>query len=423
MLHCLTSLIASGLIVCLGTIVSAQDRRAPSGEGAPSAPAPQPQVPARDDGRAQYPTFLSNSFASLNVGYLGYRFSDLQLEPGHQVDSIHVPHVAVRAMLFGRHFGKYLSAQASYMRPVRYVKYRNVDGRGITGSVWMHFGTVTLQSHIPITGRVSVYGEGGLAITNRSGFEIDETRAVDDAHFTSPLLGAGFEYRVNGTWDAVAGATYIRPAAEHRQPHTLFVSTGFRYNLRPLPTKRVEETRKAGFIFPENLVQVGYTTNALGYSVNNFVSKTIPIFWGGNVEVRRSVFAIQYSRNVFHTRKVFALDLGASFAQWTSSRNGETFRTLSAYSLLRFTVLRSRPTDLYVSYSVAGPSYISRDVIDDLDTGSRFTFQDFMAVGVFIGERKHINAEVALNHYSNGNIQSENAGVKIPLTFKLGYAF
>jgi len=419
MLRCSTLLAASALLSCLDTVVFAQQDAAPE-----RAPAQEtPQAPARDDARAQYPAFLSNAYASLNVGYINYRFSGLQLEPGYQVESVHVPHVAAQAVLFGRHFGKYFSAQASYMRPVKYVQYRNVNGGGSTRFVWMHFGTVTLQSHVPIGEHLSLYGEGGLAITNRSGFEIDDAPAVRDAHFTSPLLGAGLEYHLNRTWDVVSGGSYIPPRAGSRQPRTLFVSAGVRYNLRPLPAERVQDTLDAGFVFPENLIQLGYATNALGYGVNNFVSKTVPIFWGGKVEVKRSVFAIQYSRNVFHTRKVFAIDVGASFAQWTSRKNGETFRTLSAHPVLRFTVLRSKPADLYVSYSIAGPSYISRDVIDDQDTGSRFTFQDTMGVGVFIGERKRINAEINLNHYSNGNILSENAGVKIPLTFKLGYAF
>ena len=419
MIRCSIVPAALGVMLCLSASVSAQQAASPPEAAAPAAT----QAPAREDARAQYPMFLANAFASLNVGYINYRFSHLQLEPGYEVESIHVPHVAARAILFGRYFGKYVSAQASYMRPVKYVQYRNVNGGETTRFVWMHFGTVTLQSHVPIGKRLSIYGEGGLAITNRSGFEIGEAPAVRDAHFTSPLLGAGLEYYVNQTWDVVSGATYIRPGTEHRQPHTLLVSAGVRYNLRPLSAERVQETLNAGFIFPENLIQIGYATNAVGYSVNHFVSKTVPIFWGGHVEVKRSVIAIQYSRNVFHTKKVFAIDVGASVAQWTSSKNGDGFRTLSIYPLLRFTVLRSKPADLYVSYSIAGPSYISRDVIDDLDTGGRFTFQDFMGVGVFIGEGRRINAEINLNHYSNGNILSENAGVKIPLTFKVGYAF
>jgi hypothetical protein len=46
-----------------------------------------------------------------------------------------------------------------------------------------------------------------------------------------------------------------------------------------------------------------------------------------------------------------------------------------------------------------------------------------MGIGMFIGARRHINVEINLNHYSNGNIQLENAGVKVPLTFKVGYGF
>lgn len=416
MCRCSTFLAVSTMLVCLGTPGYAQDASAPAAQTPPPAS-------SEDDARAQYPALLSNAFVTLNVGYIDYRFSDLQLEPGHRVEAIHVPHVAVRAVLFGRHFGKYLSAQASYMRPVKYVKYRNIDGRGGTRSVWMHFGTVTVQSHVPVGARLSVTGEVGLAITNRGGFEIDDVPAVADAQYWSPLLGGGLEYRANRTLDVVSSASYVRSSDTHRQPHTLFASAGVRYNLRPLPAERVQDTLDAGFVFPEHLIQVGFATNAFGYGVNNFVSKKVPIFWGGRVEVERSIFAIQYSRNVFHTRRVFAIDIGASAAQWRSSRNGDVFRTLSVFPLLRFTVLRSKPADLYLAYSVAGPSYISVDVIDDLDTGGRFTFQDFMGVGVFIGEGRRINAELNLNHYSNGNILKENAGVKIPLAFKLGYAF
>ena len=198
---------------------------------------------------------------------------------------------------------------------------------------------------------------------------------------------------------------------------------GFESTCAPLPTERVKETQDAGRIVPENLIQIGYATNAFGYGANNVLSKQVPIFWRGKAEVGHSVVNIQYHRNVFYTKRIFALDFGASFAQWKSNENGETFRTFSVFPVMRFTVLRSKPADLYALYSVAGPSYISRRIIDDLDTGSHFTFQDFMGVGVFMGERRQINVELNLNHYSNGNIQLENAGVKIPLTFKLGYGF
>ena len=99
------------------------------------------------------------------------------------------------------------------------------------------------------------------------------------------------------------------------------------------------------------------------------------------------------------------------------------FFTLSAYPLLRFTLVRTKPADFYICYSLAGPTYISRSIIDSLDTGRHFTFQDFIGMGVFVGEHRNISIGVKINHYSNGNVFTDNAGVKVPLTFGFGYAF
>ena len=414
------------LLCWAGGDASAQDATAAQPvqgavQGAP--PAEGPAGSAAGEGRAQYPAFLTDAFVNVNVGYIDYPFSDVQLEPGHRAEFVRVPRAAVRAVLLGRHFGRYVSGQVSYMRPVEYVRYRNVDGAENSRSVWMHFGTLTLLARAPLGQRLSVFGEGGLAVTSRRGFADGADVVVNDAQFWSPLVGAGLEYRVNQTWDLTSSATFIPASGERRQPHAVFVSTGFRINLRQLPAERVRETQDAGRIVPENLIQVGYATNALGYGANNVLSKQVPIFWRGKVEVDHSVVNVQYHRNVFYTRRIFALDFGASYGQWTSDKNGDTFRTFSVFPVLRFTVMRSRPADLYALYSVAGPTYISRTVIDDLDTGSHFTFQDFMGIGMFMGARRQFNIEINLNHYSNGNIQLENAGVKVPVTFKVGYGF
>src|SRR6185436_5336123 len=130
-----------------------------------------------------------------------------------------------------------------------------------------------------------------------------------------------------------------------------------------------------------------------------------------------------YQRNLFHTKKLFSFDIGVSAGQWRSEQRAEAFRTLSIFPLMRFTVLRTSRADMYAAYSVAGPSYISKTVVDDLDLGGRFTFQDFMALGFFLGRARHVNIELNLNHYSNGNILRANAGVKVPLAIKAGYAF
>ena len=46
-----------------------------------------------------------------------------------------------------------------------------------------------------------------------------------------------------------------------------------------------------------------------------------------------------------------------------------------------------------------------------------------MGIGLFAGRNRHLNLGVKINHFSNGNIFTQNAGVKIPLTFAAGYAF
>jgi Lipid A 3-O-deacylase (PagL) len=70
------------------------------------------------------------------------------------------------------------------------------------------------------------------------------------------------------------------------------------------------------------------------------------------------------------------------------------------YPLFRFILLRTRPADLYVDYSLAGPSYISQTEIDGRDTGARFTFQDFVGVGLFLNEDRRCNAEIGIKHFS-----------------------
>src|SRR5262245_30308751 len=332
---CARTLVAAGLAFCLNTAVSAQERGAPTDAVKPPASS---QQPARDDGRVQYPTGLSNSFVTLNVGSIHYAFSERQLEPGHQAGSIEVPHTAAQVILFGHHFGRYLSVQGSYMRLIKYVRYRNLDGSDETRTVWMHFGTVTVQSRAPISGRVSLFGEGGLAITNRGGFELGDGRGLRDAHFASVLLGGGVEYRLNRTLDLVVGSAVIPARSEDNNPATIFTSAGLRYTMRPLPPEQVAETVAAGYVFPANLVQAGYATDAFGFSLNNFFNKTVPIFWGGDVKVKRSMLSLQWQRNLFHTKKVFALDVGASYSEWRS-REDDGFRTLSVFPVLRFTFL------------------------------------------------------------------------------------
>ncbi|HEY3162173.1 MAG TPA: acyloxyacyl hydrolase [Vicinamibacterales bacterium] len=375
-----------------------------------------------DDTRTQYPRVLQNSYITINAGAIDQPFSQALLQPGFHATSIDVPRIDVRAVLFGHELNRFVSAQASYMRPLNYVAYTGVRAGDVDAHhVRVNFGAVTLKARAPLRGRLSVYGEGGLGFTSRTGFSLGDVPVVADAHYASVLAGGGIEYRLTAAWDLTGGVTLSPGRGAVSQPRTLFSSGGFRYTMRPLPADRVAANRDAGFIFPRQIVQVEYSSGT-GYAVNDFVSRKVPIFWGGHARVDFGI-APHYERNVFHTRKVFAIDAGASAGFYRTRQNGDRFYTLSVYPLFRFTFLRARLADMYFAYSLAGPTYISKIVLDGLDTGRHFTFQDFMGIGWFAGASRKLNAGVKINHYSNGNIFTQNAGVKIPLTFSVGYAF
>ncbi|MFN2439161.1 MAG: acyloxyacyl hydrolase [Chitinophagaceae bacterium] len=375
-------------------------------------------------GRAQYPKALNNSYFGVNIGHINYPFSSLQLEPGYQVKNIVVPHTGIRLVLFGHEFNKNLSAQITYMRPALWVRYQNVDGDEGNHSVWINVGGLTLKGTLPVSKKLAAYGEAGLGIITRSGFEKDGNTVVSSANYSTVLLGGGVQFRPNRNWDFILSAAYSPRDAKTRQPHTMFVGAGFNYTMRTLPDERLKEVKTAGYKFPKkNMIQVGYSTLGLGHGVNDFVAEgKIPIFWGGRVWVDRGL-SVYYQRNIFHTKKVFALDWGTSVGFWRTEKNKENFFTLSAYPILRWTLLRTKPTDFYFYYSVAGPTYISRKVMDDIEIGKHFTFQDLMGVGIFTGKDRQINAEIKIGHFSNGNIFPVNRGVGVPLTFNAGYTF
>jgi Lipid A 3-O-deacylase (PagL)/Outer membrane protein beta-barrel domain len=325
--------------------------------------------------------------------------------------------------LFGYKFNKYLSVRVSYLRPVLWVHYKNVNGDQTHHSVTMNISGLTLKGSVPVSKDFSIYGEGGFGIVTRTGFTLNNIPVVKNAGFVAFLGGAGLQYELNDKINFMLSGVWSPASAKAKQPYTLFFSGGVAYNMHPLSAKRVEENRNSGYIFPKNLVQVGFTTNVLGYGVNNFFSnKILPIFWGGDVQVKHG-FALHYQHNVFHGRKLFSVDWGASFSYWTSNVKKNNFYTLSLFPLFRFTVLHFKTTDLYFNYSVAGPTYISMERIDNTETGKHFTFQDFMGMGMYTGKKRNLNAEIRISHYSNGDLYPQNNGVKVPLTFAVGYTF
>jgi len=245
----------------------------------------------------------------------------------------------------------------------------------------------TIKSRLPVKEKFSIYGEAGLGIVTRTGFAINNIQVVKNANYSAVLLGGGLEYVLNNKLNFQAGLGWSPAYTKSNEPATIFFSGGLVFNVHKLSATKVIENQNSGFIFPTNLIQVGYTSNILGYGVNNFFSNTVfPIFWGGDVEVAKGI-SIHYQRNVFHGRKVFSLDWGTSFSYWVSKNEKQRFYTISIFPLFRFTAFHFKMADLYFNYSVAGPSFISKVDIDNIKTGKKFTFQDFMGMGIYTGKK------------------------------------
>jgi hypothetical protein len=398
------SALAGMMMLCLAAGASAQE---------PAPPA------AAEDNRTQFPAFMRDSYVSLRGGWIGYLFTARQLEPGFEAESIERPRPAVR---LGHQFTKNIAAQITYMRPGQFVEYNNINGKNGNHPVSNAYAGLTLVWDQPLTEKLSAYVEGGYGVTSRSGIVIDGKTALQPAHYGSALVGGGLNYHWSPAFDFLLGATYSPGREAFDQPSTRMYSVGARYNMRAVPAATVTENREAGFFFPTNIVRAGITTNLLTYGVNDLFGKYIVIFWAGHVDVKQGL-SLEYERNVFHTRKRFAIDFGASASMWESDGKNQVFRTLSAYPLVRFFLTRTDTADTYFSYSIAGPTYISEYQLDDLNTGAKFTFQDMMGVGAFFGKPRKINAEISIKHFSNGNLATSNAGIKVPLTFKVGWLF
>ena len=326
-------------------------------------------------------------------------------------------------MLIGHQFTPYFSVQAHYLRPVQYLAYRNINGADVSGHVWMHFGGVTAKTQVPLGRRASVYGEAGLGLTSRRGFDFGTTPVVRDAHFANALLGGGIEYHVNRKWDLLAGTLLSTGNEDQNQPRTFFTSGGFRYTMRELPADVVERQPGGGVFLPrahaagELHDRRRSATASTPSSRRRCRSSGVATCW------YRGDSPCTTNRTSFTPARYSASTSARAPASGRAATTPSGSARCRSIPLFRFTLLRTRPADVYFAYSLAGPTYMSKSVVDGRATGNAFTFQDFMGMGFFLGPKRHLNVGVKINHYSNGNIFTENAGVKIPYTFNVGYTF
>lgn len=380
--------------------------------------------------KTKFTEFLANSYYSINFGGIFYPFSNANLAPGYQSATISRNWFSGR-MLLGHKFAKNWSAQFGTMRPAAWFKYDNVNNIGYENSVWVNAWSLSLKKDFNISNKTSFYAEAGIANVTRVGFSIGNNVVYESAHFGSIIYGFGVQYWLSKKWRLSANGTFIPKKPEYNQPSIFQASLGFEYHLQQVDAKIAEEYANNQYFFPNHILQLSYGTGAIGYGMNeffsmnvnvgNFQSFGIPIFWLGDIRADQS-FSVTYQNLIYRSEKIFSLDWGVSATYFKSRGNTDVF-AFSIFPVLRFYLLRKKNFDFYTNYSIIGPTYITKSIVDGFDSGTNVTYQDTMGFGVFFGKDRKYNFELRIMHYSNGNIFSDNAGVAVPIQFTFGRTF
>ena len=372
------------------------------------------------DKRAQLPAALNNSYLGFGAGYTSIPYSNSDLVNGYQANHFDNPAVGLNIYI-GHYFNPYLGAEIGLMRPIEWAYAYGVQTPADKHSIWISLFDIALRPTLPITKRFSLYALSGLGIISRHGFNIDTSTAIASNTLYTFFTGGGFNYALTDHWFWNVGVEYALAKRNQQQPGITYAYTGFSYLLKKLNLPKAYDTH---YLFPVNNIQLGvFSTKIFNPDVNKyFTVGYLPIFWTGDVNTRNGGW-LMYTRNFFHTHKMFSLDVGASISSYHSRVNNTPFQAFSIFPEMKLWLIRSLSCDFYFLYAIAGPTYLTRSVIDNIDVGGRFTFQDLLGVGFYLGKAKNFNLGFTLGHYSNGNLLPNNPGIQVPMVISMGYSF
>ena len=180
----------------------------------------------------------------------------------------------------------------------------------------------------------------------------------------------------------------------------------------------LQGAEKDYFNYPKQQVLAGYYHNSWAHGSLPKLPK--PLFWGSKHHAT-SGGTISYLYTLYHTQKYFSIHGGVAISNW--NLNASSLYALSGFFELRLWIFHTKSFNPYLMYSIAGPTVLSSNHIQDSKLGGYFLFQDYMGVGVLLGQTHKIMLEVKTLHYSNGDLAVYNQGLQIPWLFSIGYVF
>lgn len=379
------------------------------------------------DDRRQLPEFFNNSWVGLTSGNKKTPFSSRYYYNDYDFGRVK-DNIGALRLTIGHYFTPQWAIAASLMRGVHanFFSQAVQSGAPVLASekrVSESTFAITVLPTYWLNHLAAVYAEAGLAMTSRHGFKINDQVVVKDGNVLSGLIGGGVLFRVEDHLLLNINSIYTPKNNKKMQPSIWYLGVG----LSHLISAPVRHHLTTSAIFPLHELTAAYTNDQWFYwDVAKYFTppRSIPIFFDGHIKISRGL-ALFYQTNFFHTERYFSMDWGVSAGQWRTRATASTdhFYTLSLYPEIKIWFYRSPFCDLYFTYSLAGPTFISKRFFNGVDSGSHFTFQDFLGFGIRLGRTKNIGANLRIVHYSNGNTLPSNPGVDVPVMASLSIAY
>lgn len=380
----------------------------------------EPKAPTLNtkDPRTKMPAIFADSWIGLSIGYKKTNFSNSDFPPLYAPQSFKDGITALRATI-GHYFSPYFAISLNLLRGAHSNKLYYPDA---VYSVPESLFAFTLRPTLPLNDELALFGEAGVGFISRRGYQRDDVQAISNADIFSPVLGAGLYINLPDNLFLDLEAEYTPKNPSHKQPSILYLGMGVNYLLKDTHSQQEHSDQ---YWFPVHTLQLDYVNGNIFYAdaAKYFTTpRSIPVFFDGSIKINKGI-ALMYQNTFFHTYKNFSIEWGWSLSEWESRMLKQKFYTISLFPEIKVWIVRLPSFDFYFTYSLAGPTYISKVYIDHLNSGSNFTFQDFLGFGAFLGHSKRVALNVKIVHYSNGNSLPNNPGVCVPVMAGLVVSF
>lgn len=141
-----------------------------------------------------------------------------------------------------------------------------------------------------------------------------------------------------------------------------------------------------------------------------------PIAWQATTKATRAEI-VTFNHHIWGS-KYFAFLVGGSLGRFQILNQMQT--SVTGHWRVRGILPVSSSFRVFGEYSAGNPTLLQHKEIGDLKFGSRFTFEDHLAVGAQI---RDFEMSASIPHYSNANLFPPNPGFDVPVIVHFGYRF